>query len=407
MLAHIDADAFFASVLQRKDPRLKGKPLLALGMGGGCVIAASYEAKAKGIKTGMRLTDALALCPQALRLPSDFRETGLASQQIEAILQDISPLIEQYSIDEWFIDLDAIPGGQPLNLCAWAEGLQRHIGDSTALSVSIGIGPSKLLAKMASEYRKPKGITIVSDEQAIHGTYVLGIPAFLGDRPAASIPGIGRQRLPQVEALGWLTAWDVATGKAEDLQKLCGRPGLDMQRELLGEYVSQIVIHPASQKSISRCRSFPRTCAPRILWATLLRHLEYVVLKMRTQELTSNGMSIWLRDDSYHHESTHISFPQTLDTEESIQPYLQKTFEQLCQHQKFYTQAGLSLWRLTPRSPTQFSLFTEPLHIIEDEQVQASLDTLHRRFGRKSITRASAMEVETGTRQGFEIPFVE
>jgi hypothetical protein len=141
-------------------------------MGGGCVIAASYEAKAKGVKTGMRLKDALLLCPEAIRQPSDFRETGLASQQIEKILQDHCPRIEQTSIDEWYLDLPSCVGGTPIDVTGWAVGVQKMILRNTALSVSVGVGPSKLLAKMAGEYRKPGGVTVVS---AAAGTGVLPV----------------------------------------------------------------------------------------------------------------------------------------------------------------------------------------------------------------------------------------
>ena len=127
MIAHIDADSFFASVLQRKDPRLKGKPLLALGMGGSCVIAASYEAKAFGVKTGMPLREAKKLCPQALCVPSDFRETAMASQQLESILQKECPSIEKMSIDEWFLDLRTLVGGFPADTGAWAKMMQQKI----------------------------------------------------------------------------------------------------------------------------------------------------------------------------------------------------------------------------------------------------------------------------------------
>ena len=130
MIAHIDADAFFASALQRKRPDLVGKPLLALGMGGGCVIAASYEAKAKGVKTGMRLSEARKLCRGAIALPSDFDEALLASRQIEQILQNRCPIIERYSVDEWFLDLKSLPGGLPDNVKYWALELQETIKKS-------------------------------------------------------------------------------------------------------------------------------------------------------------------------------------------------------------------------------------------------------------------------------------
>ena len=106
MFAHIDADAFFASVLQRKYPRLKGKSLLALGMGGGCVIAASYEAKAKGVKTGMRLANARKLAPDAISLPADFRATYDATRQLFALFEKFCPGgVEEASPDEGYLDL--------------------------------------------------------------------------------------------------------------------------------------------------------------------------------------------------------------------------------------------------------------------------------------------------------------
>src|SRR3989338_5144448 len=184
MIAHIDADSFFASVLQRINPRLRGKPLLALGMGGSCVIAASYEAKAKGIKAGMPLREALRLCPEALHVPSDFRETGLASQQIEDILRDLCPVVEQMSIDEWYLDLPTLQGGVPADPLAWAKETQALVLRSTGLSVSIGVAPSKLLAKMAGEYRKPAGCTVLTKRDGAR---------LLRDRPAAAIPGLRRR----------------------------------------------------------------------------------------------------------------------------------------------------------------------------------------------------------------------
>ena len=164
--AHIDADAFFASALQRKYPSLRGKPLLALGMGGGCVIAASYEAKAFGIKTGMRLVEARKLCPSATAVPSDFREACAASQEIEDILKEQCPVLEKYSVDEWFAELKALVGGIPKNCDEWAQRMQTDVSNRVGLTVSIGIGSTITLSKMASEYRKPAGVTVITDNEA-------------------------------------------------------------------------------------------------------------------------------------------------------------------------------------------------------------------------------------------------
>ncbi|MDB4979032.1 MAG: hypothetical protein JWM56_1218 [Candidatus Peribacteria bacterium] len=403
MIGHIDADSFFASVLARKHPSLRGKPVLAAGMGGGCVIAASYEAKAKGVRTGMRMSDAIVLCPEAIRMDSDFRETGLASDQIESILQDQCPLVEQYSVDEWFLDLASLVGGVPKDCMLWAESVRLDILRRTHLSVSAGVGPSKLLAKMASEYRKPGGVTVV-DFEAGKMQGALSIEEFLRSRPAAAIPGIGGKRTMHADRMNWKTAWDIATANSELLRQCFGRPGVDLKRELLGERLSSVTRDSSPPKSISRARSFSALRDGQVLWAHMLRHLEYTVLKMRRQNLACRGISIWLRDGRYQYDSHHASLTQPLNTEEHLQPYIRRCFGSLYSKTQSYTQAGLSLWKLEPKGSTQLSLFEEPANTMAIEDLQKSLDAIHERFGRDAVTKGSALSVKSGTRQGFELP---
>lgn len=398
MLAHIDADAFFASVLQRKHPELRGKPLLALGMGGTCVIATSYEAKGKGVKTGMPYRDAIRLCPEALSVPSDFRETGLASEQLENILRDHCPLLEQMSIDEWFLDLRALPGGLPKDLQKWGREIQQHVLRMTALSVSVGIAPSKLLAKMASEERKPAGITVVRPSD---------IRTFLRGRPAEAIPGIGRRRSVHTQARNWLTAWDIASADREEVNMLFGKNGRDMQRELRGERLSPVVREPPAPKSISRCRSFRATGESDLVWAHLLQHLSYLTLKLRRHHLACRGVSVWIRDRRYRYESAHASSTTPLVTEESLLPLLRTCFLELREHNVSFTQAGAGLWHLCPDGSTQFSLFQPPEETVEEEQLQESLDALRDRYGRDVIGRGAALPVNAGRKPTVGLSIVE
>ncbi len=384
MIAHIDADSFFASVLQRKYPRLRGKPLLALGMGGGCVIAASYEAKAKGIKTGMRFKDAITLCPNAVSMPSDFAETAIASHEIEAVLQDHSPVIEQMSIDEWFIDLHTLVGGVPFDLLLWAADLQKEIQKMTGLWVSVGVAPSKLLAKMASEYKKPRGVTIVEKHK---------LEQFLSDRPAAAISGIGRARQRHTDAHHWNTAWDFAMADREKVSKLFGKNGHEMQRELLGERVSPVAQNDSPPKSISRCRSFRATRKRDDVWAHLLQHVNYTILKMRKQKLAARGITVWLRDGTYKHDGLQLRLPQPFDTEESITPYVRRCFDRVYSPRTPYTQVGFALWDLHDKAAQQFSLFSDPQNIIRADNVQASLDILRVKYGREVVVSGSALSV--------------
>ncbi len=394
-IAHLDADAFFASVIVRKHPHLRGKPVFAIGMGGGCIIAATYEAKAKGVKTGMPLFEARKLCPGAIEMASDFAETGIASAQIESILRDVCPIVEQMSIDEWFLDLATMQGGIPTDLGVWAKATQSDVLRQTALSVSVGVGPSKTLAKMASEYRKPAGVTNVLDAD---------IERFLRDRPAAAIPGIGRKRQAHADLHGWKTAWDFVQADVTLVQEVCGRPGLELQRELSGERVYELVHEPAAPKSISRCRTFKATRTLADIRAHMLRHLEYVVLKMRKQELACSIVCVWLRDRDFERSGLCRRLPQASRLESEILPEAQRCLETALEHGKFYNQVSLGLYGLAPAGAKQYSLFDDPAQDERAEHLQQALDNIHTKFGRNSLTRAAALQVKSGTTMGFNIP---
>jgi len=402
MIAHIDADAFFASALQRKRPDLKGKPLLALGMGGGCVIAASYEAKACGIKTGMRLGDARKLCPKAIALPSDFDEALLASRQIEQILQNRCPIIQRYSVDEWFLDVRALPGGVPEDILGWAVELKDTVSRSVGLTVSIGVGPSKLLAKMSSEYQKPFGATIVlphKDSKRANCPSILTIEEFLRDRTDDAIPGIGARRAVHAEANGWHTAWDIANADKEKVQRLFGRPGLDMQRELLGEALEKVETESAPPKSISRTRSFRPDKNREMVYAHLLHHLTYTMLKMRRAGLACSSVSVWLRNGEYTFEQKIYKLPERTDTEDRVLPYIHKLFEKLYEYGTAYTQVGLGLHGLNPKGGVQYSLFENIKKLDQAEDIQNAMDSLHKRYGREALKRAAALPVISAKKQ--------
>ncbi len=230
---------------------------------------------------------------------------------------------------------------------------------------------------------------------------------FLRDRPAPAIPGIGRKREIHTEAQGWKTAWDIAQADTAMLVELFGKQGREIQEELRG--ISLFPVHQSTDppKSISRTRSFRREENPRILWAHLLRHAEYTVLKMRRHQLAANGISVWLRDDRYRHDSAHCSLPQPMTTEQAIQPYLQKCLRKVYQTRTGYTQAGLALWRLTPKAPHQFSLFEDTRRVCRDEDLQKCLDGIHEEFGRNAITRGAALPVKTGTKRKMELGLYE
>lgn len=398
MIAHVDADSFFASVIIRQHPALRGKPLLAVGMGGGCVIAATYEAKTKGVKTGMRLSEARLLVPGAIEMAADFRETGLASRQIEATLLHHSPVIQQASIDEWYMDLSGVTGGVPKQPEAWGKAVQNDVLAATALSVSVGIAQSKLLAKMAGEYRKPAGVTVVEKRNT---------ESFLRDCPIAAIPGIGRQRQAKADAHGWKTAWDLATAPDDILIALCGRPGVDMKRELLGETISPVTTAIVPPQSISRCRSFRATTDEAFVRAHMLKHLEYCTMKMRRWGLACGELSTWIRTPELSYRSARRKLSCPALTVDGMLPALLSAVSAVSWHGCRCNQAGLMLYGFRDATVTQRSLFENPLACLTEEGLQSAMDDLHGRFGRNSVTRASALAVSSGTTKGFDLSVIE
>ncbi len=390
MIAHLDADAFFASVLQRLHPNAMGKPLLALGMGGNCVISASYEAKKRGVTAGMRIPDAKKLVPEAVVLPVAFQETGVASEEIETHLKRLCPETEQMSIDEWFMDLASLQGGNPLDLSAWARGVQSLLWQRTHLPVSLGIAPTKTLAKMGSDFRKPRGVTVIEGSSPSD----LSIEAFLRDCDINDIPGIGYRRGVHARSHGWKSAFDFAYADPDIVRHLFGRPGEELQQELRGEAVYEVIIEDAAPKSLSRCRTFPKTMNRHFMEAQLFEHLSYVVLRMRHHGLAASGINVWLRDSDFYFSSTDIKIPIPVSTEEQIVPYMERLFRRIFDEKKKWNQVGLALFGLKPEGPAQYSLFDAPSNLDEAESLQKSMDTLRDKYGRDVIRRGYSVLLE-------------
>ena len=182
-IVHIDMDAFYASVEQRDDPGLRGRPVVVAWRGARSVVcAASYEARRYGVRSAMPAIRAEKLCPDAVFVPPDFVRYKAVSRQVREIFARHTPLIEPLSLDEAYLDvttnLQALPSAT-----AVAEAIRAQIRDETALTASAGVAANKFLAKIASDWRKPDGLFVIRPEQALD---------FLAPLPVGRLPGVGR-----------------------------------------------------------------------------------------------------------------------------------------------------------------------------------------------------------------------
>lgn len=215
-IIHVDMDAFYASVEQRDDPKLRGRPVVVAWRGNRSVVcAASYEARRFGVRSAMPAMRAERLCPQAVFVPPDFTRYKAVSRQVHAIFGRYTQLIEPLSLDEAYLDVTANAGGLP-SATATAEAIRAAIREETALTASAGVAPNKFVAKIASDFRKPDGLFVVKPAQ---------VEAFLAPLPVGRLPGVGKVMQRKLAELGLQVVADLRPFPVEVLERRFGRWG--------------------------------------------------------------------------------------------------------------------------------------------------------------------------------------
>ncbi|HEY8585690.1 MAG TPA: DNA polymerase IV [Rhodanobacter sp.] len=215
-ILHIDMDAFYASVEQRDDPSLRGKPVAVAWRGARSVVcAASYEARVFGVRSAMPAIRAERLCPQLVFVPPDFARYKAVSRQIREIFARHTELIEPLSLDEAYLDVTTTLTGLP-SATATAEAIRAAIREETRLTASAGVAPNKFLAKIASDFRKPDGLFVVRPSQ---------VQAFLTPLPVGRLPGVGKVMEARLAELGISKVGEIRRHPLAELEQRFGRWG--------------------------------------------------------------------------------------------------------------------------------------------------------------------------------------
>lgn len=246
-ILHLDMDAFFVSVERILDPSLEGKPVIVGGdpHGRGVVAACSYEARKFGLHSAMPIRNAFKLCPQGIYLHGHFKEYVRFSRATKNLLEKKLPMVQQASIDEFYIDYTGCSNiyGHPLK---FATDLQKEISEKLLLPCSIGIASNKTIAKIASDFKKPKGITYVAP-----GTE----KEFLAPLAIERIPGVGKKTFPILRARGFRTIGDLANSSTDYLSTLLGKFGTDLWEKANGKG-SDFLTADHERKSVSKETTF-------------------------------------------------------------------------------------------------------------------------------------------------------
>ena len=213
-ILHVDMDAFYASVEQRDDPSLRGRPVAVGGLPGGrgVVAAASYEARAFGVRSAMSMARAVRLCPALAIVRPDFSKYRAASNAVFSIFREVTPLVEPLSLDEAYLDVTENAWGEALATTV-AKRLKARIRDETQLTASAGVAPNKFLAKVASGWKKPDGLTVISPER---------VEPFLQQLPVDALWGVGPVTAGKLRARGIERLVDVRTTDIQVLREAVG-----------------------------------------------------------------------------------------------------------------------------------------------------------------------------------------
>ncbi len=390
IILHADMDAFYASVEQRDQPELRGKPVMVGGTGPrGVVSAASYEARVFGVHSAMPGYEARRLCPDGIFLSGDMRKYAAVSRQVFALFARFSPLVEPISLDEAFLDLSGTERllGPPR---VAGEALRRAVRDELDLAVSVGIAPTKMVAKIASDEAKPDGLCEVLPEH---------VRDFLDPLPVGRLWGVGPVAEARLHAAGIRTIGALARGDAESLRKLVG--------ESLGAHVFALargqdardVVPDREAVSYSEENTFDTDVADRAhIGAVVLGHAESVARRLRRDGLAARTVTLKVKlgartapgPRGYPILTRRTTLAEPTDDGVVLGREARRLLERMPPDP--IRLVGVAATQLVDVSASQLGLFEAPRERQRSAKLNRALDELTQRFGARAVVRAGQQE---------------
>jgi DNA polymerase IV len=371
-ILHADLDSFYASVEQRDDPSLLGRPVI---VGPGVVLAASYEAKACGVYSGMGAGRARHLCPQAAVVPCRFEAYTEASKEVFRIFEDTAPVVEALSIDEAFLDVRGMErfAGTPAEIAA---RLRRRVREEVGLPITVGIARTKFLAKVASGVGKPDGLLVVPPD---------GEFEFLHPLPVERLWGVGEITARKLHDAGLHTVGQVAEVSPRSLSELLGRAAGRHLHALANLRDPRRVERRKRRRSIGAQHALGRRSrAPEAVDAALVALVDRVTGRLRKAERVARTVVLRLRFDDFKRATRSHTLGEATDRTETVLAAARVLLEaaQPLVEQRGITLVGVALTNLEDSGPGQLPLDDRTALL------DSTLDELRERFGTEVITRA-------------------
>jgi DNA polymerase-4 len=386
-ILHADLDAFYASVEQRDDPRLRGVPVI---VGTGVVLAASYEAKAFGVETAMGGAQARRLCPHAIMVEPRMAAYSEASRAVFEVFEQTTPLVEGLSIDEAFLDVGGLRriSGTPTEVAA---GLRRRVREQVGLPITVGVARTKFLAKVASGVAKPDGLLVVRPDDEL---------AFLHPLPVGRLWGVGQATAARLQQRGITTVGQVAQLGEPTLVSLLGRASGRHLHALANNHDPRPVEVGRRRRSMGSQRALGRgPRSPVEIDTVLVGLVDRVTARMRAAGRLGRTVVLRLRFDDFSRATRSLTLEwPTAHTPTILEAARALLFEATPMIQcRGITLVGVAVANLGDDTAVQLVLPFDRRH---DRALDAAVDGVHDRFGSASLTRA----VLLGRDPGFSMP---
>ena len=395
-IAHIDADCFYASCEQLRHPGLKGRPVCVLSNQNAFVVAKTYDAKAKGVTTGMSVWDAKKLVPNAAFLTPDFRYYGQISNKMFSILRRYSPQVEVYSIDEAFLDMNGIRSLWRKSFRQIADDIRQAIREEIGITVSVGVSCTRTLAKISSESNKPDGSTVIPGRR---------IARFLAEIPVSDIPGIGRNRTALLEKFSIRTSLEYAQTDKHMIDRLMGKMGMGLWHELNGQSVYGLETEARLPKSVARTSSMGQvTTDGNLIEAYLSYHTQRLVSDLVAKNILAQRITVFLTLETFEKTGTEIRLVDPTNSLKTVSRAVHKALSAIYQKGQQYRASGVIATHIVPEGSATMDLFGEEGDADQKQrELVQVMGEINRRYGNHSMTSGQASTL--GKRKSDTIRF--
>lgn len=327
------------------------------------------------------------ICPGVIIVNSDYETYALYSKRMFAIIRRFNPEVEEYSIDEGFVDITEARMNSCVNYQEVARAIKRTIQTELNITVSVGLAPTKVLAKLASQFNKPNGYACIN---------LKDLPDYLKDFSIDKIWGVGKNTATYMRGLDIFTAYDFATRPREFINHYFDKPQQEIWNELNGRMTYPVISEQkTSYASISKTGTFsPTTADKETVYAELIKNIEAACAKTRRYELAPKRISIFIKDDNFQFHGIDAVLNRISNYPIDIIPQVRKLFEQIYSPRLKYRATGAVLSDLQEAGKIQGSLFDSPLALERVRRVYEAIDKLAAKFNPQTVHVAASLKAK-------------